>query len=840
MIRLSTRSSASLLALATMLGHAGAAQAAMTISADAVTVDAAADASTVGDAGASAPEDAQTGTDDSRLTEIVVTATKRETNLQRTPIAISVLAPDAIKDRHVQSLIDLADGAVPSLRIATFESRQSALTVGIRGIVPADANQTARDQGVGVYVDGVYLGRQQGLNAALFDVKRIEVLRGPQGTLFGRNTEGGAVSIVTNEPTGEFGGRLSGGFGNYGSYTSEAHINFPEVAHVAVKLDGLIQHQDASTKNPLAGQTGWNYHNNVGGRASVKWTPFDGFSAVFAYDNIKDENTPFYSQLLDYNPTGKTVGVYIVNPTLVNPNLTSAGSYILVAPGTTTKCTTCIAPLSPLIVVGTERQSASEIGVPQQPSTDLSHGFSSTLKYKISPEIELRSITAWRGVTTQQWDANGPHRTIFAPFANFSRYSLSYLRQNQFSQEFQAVGSLDNLDYAVGAYYFTERVVETAATPSTNKWNLDGTGYTINSPVVTGPITSSNQGWDRSAWFIQRDSHAKAQSYAAFGQVTWSPIETVHITGGLRWTKDKRDGALTTVSGVATPYTFTFNKSRVDPLAVIAWDAAAGFNLYAKYSTGYRAGGANDRSSNFQAFAPEAVKAYEVGAKMDLFDHRVRLNLAGYIMDRTGTQVDFDNVDTLATLPNGTPNPTFNLHTENTANAPGVSKIRGFEAELTIKPIDNVTLGASYAYTYTNVPLTANPNPGPTFGLLTQVFVVYTPKNALSGYFDYDLPLNAEGTKLRFHIDGSYSDPQYTFQAENVLAESSFIVNSRLALADIKVNDSKQNVTIAVWARNLFNESHYYRRSNANNATFGAYGNFNPPRTFGVEATVNF
>jgi iron complex outermembrane receptor protein len=111
--------------------------------------------------------------------DIVVTATKRETNLQETPIAISVLGSEALKERHVQSIYDLADGGVPSLRVATFEARQSALTIGIRGIVPLDANQPAREQGVGIYLDGVYLGRQHGLNAALFDLERIEVLKGP-------------------------------------------------------------------------------------------------------------------------------------------------------------------------------------------------------------------------------------------------------------------------------------------------------------------------------------------------------------------------------------------------------------------------------------------------------------------------------------------------------------------------------------------------------------------------------------------------------------------------------------------------------------------------------------
>ena len=166
---------------------------------------------------AAAPQASQAAVDQG-LGEIIVTATKRETNLQQTPIAISVANSQALQDRHVQSLFNLADGTIPSLRVATFEARQSALTVGIRGIVPYDQNQTARDNGVSVYLDGIVLGKTQGLNAALFEVDRIEVLKGPQGTLFGRNTEGGAVSIITRAPTGEFGIRGSAGLGNYGGH----------------------------------------------------------------------------------------------------------------------------------------------------------------------------------------------------------------------------------------------------------------------------------------------------------------------------------------------------------------------------------------------------------------------------------------------------------------------------------------------------------------------------------------------------------------------------------------------------------------------------------------------
>ncbi len=780
-----------------------------------------------------APAAAAAPAESAPIEEIVVTATKRETNLQKTPIAISVVGAQAIKDRHVQSLLDLADGGVPSLRVATFEARQSALTVGIRGIVPFDQNQTARDTGVGVYIDGIYLARSQGLNAALFDVQRIEVLKGPQGTLFGRNTEGGAVSIVTKDPSGEFDGRVIAGVGNYGSHNFEGHIDLPAWHNLAIKFDGVEQHQDATVKNPLAGQTGWNQYERVGGRVSAKWTPIDGFTALVTYDKAKDENTPNLSQLISYNPLGLTVGQY--DP--VTNKLVAPGS----PSGTSTVCTTCIAPLSPLIQpTGGNRLRVAPVGVPQQYSVDRTEGTSLNLKYKLTPDIELRSISGWRTVSTEQWDnSGGPARTIFAPNTNFSRYSLSFLNQRQFSQELQLVGSIPQLEFVLGGYYFNERAQEQAATPTTNKWNADGTGYTINSETVVGPITSSNQGWAIGQQFLQRASVAYAKSYAAFGQATFTPagFDKFHLTVGGRYTHDKRNGSLYIVSGVATPYTLSLSTNRFDPLVIAAFEATPNLNVYGKYATGYRSGGANDRSATFLAFGPEVVKSYEIGAKMDLLDHRVRLNLAGYLMDRTGTQTDFDNVDTTPTLPNGLPNPTFGLHTENTANAPGTSKIRGIEADVTAKLIDNLTLGASYAYTDISVPATPNPNLG---GVLYQVYTVYTPEHAASAYADYVYPVGSNGTSVRLHLDANYASSQYSFQNEPVKADASFVVNGRLALADMPVGSNGNKATFSVWARNLLDTTVIYRRSAANDKVLGDYGNFNAPRTFGFDATLNF
>ncbi|WP_343685103.1 TonB-dependent receptor [Asticcacaulis sp.] len=760
-----------------------------------------------------APAEAPAAEAPEKLTEVVVSATKRSTNLQKTPIAISVLSAQSLADRHVESLLDLADGAAPSLRVATFEARQSALTVGIRGIVPFDQNQTARDTPVGVYIDNIYMGRSQGLNAALFDVQRIEILRGPQGTLFGRNTEGGAVSIVTKDPTGVFGGRVQAGFGNYGSKSLEAHLDLPAFDTLAFKIDSVYQHQDPTVKNILPGQAGWNQYDRTGGRLSAKWTPNDKLTGVFSIDASRDESTPNYSQLINYNPLNLTVG-------------TATGN---------------IAPLpSSVVVSGGNRMKRADIGVPQQPSVALTEGAAATFTYHLTPSLDLKSITGYRRVTTDQWDnSGGAHRTpAFAANAAFSRYSLSFLRQHQVSQEFQLIGKTDDIDYVAGIYYFNEHVSEWAATPSTNTWNADGT-YTINSQNYTGPVTSSKMGWaNKSQMFIARDSVGEATSEAAFGQATWTPStnKALHLTLGGRVTNDKRTGALTMISNVATPYTLNFKKTRFDPLAIAAYDVTPDAHVYVKYATGYRAGGANDRSTDFRAFGPESVKSYEVGAKLDMFDHKARLNLAAYKMDRENAQLDDSNVDPNPTLPGTTTvNPNFNKNIEFTYNAPTVQKIEGLEAELLVKPTDNLTLGLNYAYT--KVPPINSKN---NAGVVTTFYTVFTPKNAASVNIDYKKPFGSNGARFEAHLDGNYADAQYTFQNESVMSDSSFIVNGRLAIADIAMQATGTKMTVSLWSRNLLDETYIYRRSAANAKTLGDYGNFNPPRTVGLEVTVAY
>ena len=678
--------------------------------------------------------------------------------------------------------------------------------------------------------------------------------------------------------------------GNYGSRNGEFHVDLPAFLGFSLKFDGIYQHQDETVKNPLAGSVGWNYYDRKGGRVAARWKPFDGFTADFAYDYAKDENTPQYSQLLSYNPNGYTVGTYtnpatgVVGTQLYLPSTTGVatacgGTITVAAPRPI-----CVAPLAPLVKVHTERQRVADIGVPQQPSVDITHGFNANLKYVAAPWLELRSITAWRGVSTDQWDnSGGAARSTFAPNANFSRYSLSFLRQHQFSQEFQAVGSSKGFDYVVGAYYFTERATEYAATPLSNMFNAAGTAYTIRNPIIdssaTGVITSANSGYQpyatscnntlatvvpqfaNSCQFITRASEAFDHNYSVFGNLTYTPegADWLHITAGGRWTKDKRRGQLyvvnnradlnplsATPNSVARPFLFSNSISRFDPMVNVAIDASDDIHFYAKYATGFRAGGANGRSQSFNAFGPESVKSYEVGAKMEFLDHRVRLNLAGYIMDRSNTQFDFDLFDTSAT------SPTNGAHIEQTQNA-GASKIRGVEVDLTMKPTRGLTLTASYAYTYWKAPSAVNSITG---GLPQQLYIVYTPNNAASGAIDYEVPVGGGDTKVRFHLDAAYASSQYSFQLEPTKTDPSFIVNGRVALADVGVGGSNK-VALAFWVRNLFDRTYIYRRSAANSSPvlnyngttlvstnyggiLGDYGNLNPPRTWGFELSAKF
>ncbi len=774
------------------------------------------------------------------LTEIIVTAQKREENLQKTPISISVMKSADITNRHIQSLLDLQDGSIPSLRVLPFSGRNFSLVLNIRGVgVLGDSNQPARDAGVGVYIDGVYLGRPQGLNGALYDLESIEVLKGPQGTLFGRNTEGGALNITTKKPTGEFGLSVTGGVGSYGSYESEIHLNLPEYHNFALKVDGMITSRDGTVRNPYPGASDFGAFNRRGARAQLRWKPSPDFTALYAYDVIRDASTVGYMQRVQAGTTG----------------------------------------YQPAAALQPNRADQVDYAVPLQPSIGHQHGHTLTLMWQAAQHLTLKSISSYRDLTQTQFDNGGLNGSAFlAPLTTpptglaqtdnkADRYSLAAFYQYQYSEELQAIGEIGRVKFVVGGLAYHEHVRDQAQAYNTGYFNTAGTlivappgpGNLINANGL--PITTVVTPLFPYAG-VDRASVASTTSYGIFGQATWTPAffdDRFHLTGGLRWTDDHKKGTLLLTNnnapvnsnGTFAPVSFDTSWKRVDPMVNLAVDLARDLQAYGKWSTGYKSGGANSRSLNYQAFDPESVSVFEVGLKSEFFDHHARFNIAGYTGIYKDQQVDFS-------VPYycygaggavvGCPGAAISTRTTtNTYNTPQHGRISGIETELTLAPLRGMTLTAAYTYAYARVGAAVDPfcealaTGGCAVNLkATPQQAVLTPRHSASGQIDYETVL-ADYT-LHAHLDGAWDSGSFNNSTPTLLfnprSEPGLVVNTRLSVGDIKLSDAGAELMVSFWVRNLFNEQHLVQRSYSPGA--GYYGYFNDPRTLGGQINVKF
>lgn len=717
----------------------------------------------------------------SGLDEVVVTAQKRETKLQETPISIAVLTTESLENRQAISLGSLSDGAIPSLRVAPFVGRSSALNIGIRGVGASfDANQPARDAGVGIYVDGVFLGRAQGLGTALLDVERIEVLKGPQGTLFGRNTQGGAVSIVTKAPSGDFRLDARVGTSNFGGRNAVVHLDLPRVGDVSFKIDGVMNERDGTTQNAVAGTTDFNSWDKKGFRLSALWQPSEQLDIQYAYDNSKDLTTPYHAQLLVAGP-------------FASPLQREGASLV--------------------------RRDTSILGGEQAESVGKTSGHTLVLNWAINDATRFRSISSYRELDQSQLDQGLIDGiSTFAPNRPFARYSVANVGQEQSSQELQLIGDTGGLQYVVGAFFYEESVNDDAQSPQLNLWNATGTAYTTN-PATT-PL-------DLTKIVIDRASKANTESIGVFGQLTWTPesLAQLHLTAGARYTEDSKDGKLFLVNGAAAPFSFDSSWSRVDPMATVAWDFSDDLMGYAKWSTGFRAGGANSRSLSYRAFAPEEVESVELGLKSEFFSNRLRLNLALFDASIKDKQMDFF----FPFVVGGS-----QRTVSDTTNATTEGKSKGLEVEIMAVPVDNLTVGFNYTR-LTADPILA-PNPYVTGNPLARVLPLYAPRNAGSASIDYAISLGE--SRLKMHLSGSWADGAYTSELEQTLTDKSVSMNARLSLVDLALPQLGATGEVSVWSRNLLDEEYLFYKSVS--STLGTYGIFNEPRTYGLELRLRF
>ncbi len=759
-------------------------------------------------------DQAAASSDDSRLETVIVTAQRRVENLQDTPISISVLTARGLENRRVTSLLDMGDGSIPSLSVKPFFTRPGALIINIRGVgVMTDSNQPARDQGVGVYIDGVYMGRPQGLGTSLYEITGIEVLKGPQGTLFGRNTAGGAVNIVTRRPSGKFRAEATVGVGNFGSYKSELRVDLPEFRGISTKIDAVVIGRDGLVSNPLAQANDYGEILRGGLRVAALWKPNDSMRAEYAFDTSFDESTTIYQQLI------------------------AGGSATL--PG--------------LPVVQAGRATRGVVGAPQEPSSGDQSGHRLTLEWDLSDTLKLKTISAYRELYQDQWDNASPtaftslsqSATIGFTGQSFSRVSTAEFVQDQTSHEIQLSSETERLKYVIGATYFVENVADNAQAFFTNRFtNREGT----TSELL--PINYAAIPYDRV-------SNVESTSVGVFAQGTYTPAmfaDRLHLTLGGRYSHDEKVGALTivngrapTVNGVTGPQLLDYSDDRFDPMVNLAWDFGDTIMAYAKYATGFRSGGANSRSLTYSPFGPEEVEVFEIGGKAELFDRNLRLNAAVYSGTYTGIQLDFSaryqqrdaNGNILTTT----------RTTQEATNAPGEGDIAGFEFDGTWAITDALTISTSYAYNKVTIPDTANPFPqadGRIIAIPIPIRQTNTPENSGSISFDYNRPMF--GANFTAHLsfnadDGFYvsrTDVAYDPVTNKVTIPSpkgdgGVVSNGRIALSQIELANGAE-MSVSLWARNLFDSERLFWKGL--DPVRGLTGFYIEPRTFGLDFKI--
>ncbi len=599
--------------------------------------------------------------------EIVVIARRRSESLQDVPLAVSVVQAADLQRNGVDSVAELSLVA-PALTVSPPPGGgRSSPNFAIRGLSQQELSILG-DQSVSTYVGDVVVARVQGLNGALFDVSSIEVLRGPQGTLFGRNTTGGAVVLRPNQPSFNPEGMAGVTIGNLGTFNTEAMLNVPVSDTISLRVAGRTLHDNGYVYDSLLGRN-VNFTKQQAARVSLLIEPNSNFSALTTYEYFHENDGGTAAYLVGINPDA------FVN----DPAFRAARGY---------------RPLEDLLA---EQQGRSiyEIasGTPAFNRIET-HMVSNTLTYDLSDRISFKNIIAYRDVKDDlRDDLDGTESSIFPQ----ERIDDSW----QFSNEFQVIGSFDRFDWIAGLYYFKERGRLQA--------------YSSAVAVDPGNIEPEFVPDYPDAGLSLTDIEGRNISYAAFAQGSYEVADNLKLTAGIRMTKDKRRSIIRnrlprigtcrfTIDADNNPATpevtpplsncqVEGNDSFSEPTYNISLDykVAPGKLVYLAHRHGYRSGGFGSRATTeaglTRTYDPETVDDFEVGVKTDWYlgGAFLRTNLAAY-------HADYKDIQRVLTDASLVPVQAV------TVNA-GSARIRGLEAEILLRPVAWIDLNANYAYT---------------------------------------------------------------------------------------------------------------------------------------------
>lgn len=701
--------------------------------------------------------------------EIVVTAQKREQSLQDVPIAITAIGGEEMRQADMHTLDDIAT-RTPGFSMGSFNKGQPQLY--IRGI-GSNADGAGSDVSVVAFIDEVYIGRAAGSVFDLYDLERVEVLRGPQGTLFGKNAIGGAVSMHTAKPGDTFYGRAEVTAGNFDALVARALISGPLAENVFGKVSFSFRDREGYVESIITGKK--MSDQGAGGiRGSLLFTPRDDLEISLSADYNRSEETGNGRILVgDDNPA--TPDLLVGAARAVDP--AAANDYSKTFADNQGVADTEISGLSAKI------------------DWDVGIGtFTSITAYRTSEYLNSDDIGAWSLQAANIIDAD----TVIDEEAD------------QFSQEFRYAGTglNDRLNWVAGVYYLREEIER----------NEDSTVFVL--ATVGTPFGKS---------FSFQDN--TTDSYSAFGDFTYDFSDRFSVTAGARYTSEEKDirqvgvTPLVIVHTINEDYDITASESwnAFTPRIVLQWQATDGVLLYGSYAEGFKSGGFEGTASSEIAartpFDQEEAKAFELGAKMDLLDNRLRLNVAAFTTDYSDLQV-------LVRKEAFPGDPLGVVITENAADATS----EGIEIEFDAAITDNFEISGNYTYldaTYDNY---LEPNGIDNAGNRLR----NAPENAFNLVAKYTRVL-ANGGQIGvryefFHTDETFQDPR----EEPGAAKPEYdLSNLRIAYTT-----AGGDWEFAVWSKNLFDEE--YLSHNFPLQPFGNPGTIGEPRTYGVTATFNF
>jgi len=751
---------------------------------------------------------------DGTLTDIVVTATRKETKLQSTPVAVTVIGQDFRSTQNVITTRDLA-GQIPGLYTPPSGITPLTNTFFIRGIGNSDP---IFDPTVGVYIDDVYLPRAINGMSDLTDVERVEVLRGPQGTLFGANSAGGAIRYVTRTPTDKFEASGDVGYGNYNTVNAHAYVAgglLPDLlsASVAVARD---QH-DGYTWNPSQ-QDHVNNQRTTGGRIKLLFTPGTKLKITLTADGTIDHSQAAQYTATTYNSTnpalsglGAITGGTFYSPTSFSayePNVSYAGRYPI--------------------------------------NRSHSGGLTARIDYMLDSHLSVHSITALRAFDQDPVNYNNdgqnrlPYNSAQTRAIDISDNYITY-KEKSFTQELQLQGNWKRFDFTGGLYYLFEN------------FRSNRIGYVTGLPQSDTALPAAP---------FDQIGKTLTRNYSAYLQADYRLTGKLTLTAGGRYISIRRSfdfsgvnddldgnpidpalypqvltgGAIPSLGVNVASTQINFNNSAVlnrktwhafTPKAGLSYQVTPAIFLFADYAKGFDAGGFNNRALNLATalpYDPETVNSYEGGFKTDWFNRRLRINATGFYND-------YKNLQTAVSAYS----PISGTYVSTRGNAPS-AHTAGFELETSAQPTSRLSLAFNVTYLLTRYDNYSAPALGtvPAYDYTGKQFPGQ-PKWQYFASANYVVPIGGVGT---ITLGGSVNW-QTGYFSDQLNNEQYHIGGKHFVNAFINFETTDKRWDFTLTARNIGNEFYFSTLTPIGAAikagpyagTLLLQGAQNPPRT---------